>query len=93
MRNVVSNVTCKHCVKTFCYHTVSGLVCMQGSSHTDRVGGSARFVSIVGLGKKNEATAEPEWGPSVFQVCICCSHAPTTAAVHRHGNPCYHAAS
>lgn len=38
-----------------------------GSSHTARVGGSARFVSIVGLGKKDHASAEPEWGPSTYQ--------------------------
>ena len=41
---------------------------MQGSSHTGRTGGSARFISIVGLGKKEEAVAEPDWGKSAYQV-------------------------
>ena len=43
---------------------------VQGSSHTGRVGGAARFLTIVGLGKKDDATADAEWGPSVYQVGI-----------------------
>ncbi|KAL0027354.1 hypothetical protein WJX79_003195 [Trebouxia sp. C0005] len=38
-----------------------------GSSHTARVGGSARFISIVGLGKKDDASADADWGPSTYQ--------------------------
>ena len=41
---------------------------IQGSKHTSRVGGAARFLSIIGLGKKGEASAAPEWGPAVYQV-------------------------
>ena len=41
---------------------------MQGSSHTGRTGGSARFISIVGLGKEEEAVVEPDWGRSAYQV-------------------------
>ena len=48
--------------------TVLTVTRMQGSSHTGRTGGSARFISIVGLGKKEEAVAEADWGKSAFQV-------------------------
>ena len=41
---------------------------LQGKAHTGRVGGSARYVSIIGLGKKAEANVEPEWGTSAYQV-------------------------
>ena len=57
---------------------------VQGSSHTDRDGGSARYVSIIGLGKQEEAIAEPDWGQSVFQVLLLClvdPRLPSIAAV------------
>lgn len=38
-----------------------------GSSHTGRTGGSARFIAIVGLGKKDQAAVDPEWGTSAYQ--------------------------
>lgn len=43
---------------------------MQGSSHTGRTGGSARFITIVGLGKKEEAVVAPKWGTSAYQVSM-----------------------
>ena len=43
---------------------------MQGSSSSARLGGKAKYVCIVGLGKKEKASSPPEWGPSPFQVCI-----------------------
>ena len=43
---------------------------MQGSSSSARLGGNAKYVCIVGLGKKEKASSPPEWGPSPFQVCI-----------------------
>ena len=43
-------------------------VSMQGSAYTARVGGSAKFISIVGLGKQEAANVEPQWGTSAYQV-------------------------
>jgi hypothetical protein len=41
---------------------------LQGSSATLRLGGNARFVTLVGLGKKGAATGEVKpWGSSSFQ--------------------------
>ena len=40
----------------------------QGSSAFARVGGAARLVGVVGLGKADKLEAVPVWGPSPFQV-------------------------
>ena len=41
---------------------------LQGSSSAARWGGTAKYVCIVGLGKKDKADFLPEWGVSPFQV-------------------------
>lgn len=49
---------------------------MQGSAHTGRVGSNARFISIVGLGKKEAAPVNADWGASAYQVgfLLCTDH-------------------
>ena len=44
----------------------------QGSSAFARVGGSARLVGVVGLGKASKLEAVPSWSVSPFQV-LCCA--------------------
>ena len=46
---------------------VSGLA-MQGSAFTGRIAQSARYLTIVGLGPKDKAKVQAEWGVSPYQV-------------------------
>lgn len=41
---------------------------MQGSAFTGRIAQSARYLTIVGLGPKNKAKVQAEWGVSPYQV-------------------------
>ena len=41
---------------------------LQGSSQSARLGGKARSIALVGLGKADKAKAVAEWGASPFQV-------------------------
>ena len=45
-------------------------VWLQGSVHTDRIGGSARYLSIIGFSKKADAKAVPDWGAFVYRVPV-----------------------
>jgi hypothetical protein len=51
-------------------HAVVAMV--QGSSASARLGGKARYVALVGLGKAAKAQAVAEWGASPFQVSRVC---------------------
>ena len=43
---------------------------MQGSAFTGRIAQSARYLTIVGLGPKDKAKVQAEWGVSPYQVGI-----------------------
>lgn len=49
----------------------------QGSSSSARLGGKAKYVCIVGLGKKDAKPPAPVWGVSPFMVLIIPSRAYT----------------
>jgi hypothetical protein len=45
---------------------------LQGSSQSARLGGKARSIALVGLGKAGKAKAVADWGASPFQVRTSC---------------------
>ncbi len=47
----------------------------QGTSSSARLGGKAKYVCIVGLGKKDAKSPAPVWGVSPFMVLIIPSRA------------------
>ena len=53
----------------------------QGKSAFARLGGNARVVGLVGMGKQEKATPIAEWGPSAYQARLLTMRPSLRAAV------------